>query len=192
MSIHRMSRSDVRRHLTPYASEIGHATLAWNHLHENLSLLFWHAIGPGAVPAAIWNKLSNDRVQRDMLKTAVEAGAFLRKRPGLSDDVLWLLKETDKLAEQRNVAVHAPLTALTDAKTGQTTVEPQDFFGNKRAKQLRGKDIVLELEWCSECADLLNDFAADLILTINDKSGSWPERPSLPSPPNRSPSRTKR
>jgi hypothetical protein len=115
------------------------------------------------------------------LKTAVEGGAFERSRRGFDGDVLWLLNQTEQLAEHRNVAIHAPLSTLTDLATGKTTVQPSDFFGNKRAKRLKGKDIVRELEWCSECADLLSHFAANLIQTMNGKPGSWPERPSLPN-----------
>lgn len=192
MGLSRLSRSEVRKHLKPYADEIGQATLAWNSLHENLCLLFWFAIGPGPVPHAIWNRLSSDRTQRDILKTAVEAGAFLENRQRFSDDVLWLLKQVDQLAEHRNVAIHAPLTTLTNVATGKTTVEPEDFYGNKRAKQLKGKDIIGQLKWCAEGAALLSYFAADLIATMNEPPESWPDRPSLPPQPSHNPDRTKR
>lgn len=188
----RLPRSEVRRYLKPYADEIGQLTLAWNNLHENLSILFWYAIGPGPVPHAIWNRLSNDRTQRDMLKTAVEAGAFIRCRPGFADDALWLLQKTDMLADHRNVAIHVPLTTLTSITTRKTVVEPADFFGNKRAKRLKGTDIMQELEWCTECAASLSYFAADIISTMNGAPASWPGRPSLQPPPNLSPRRTKR
>jgi hypothetical protein len=192
MALRRLPRSEVRRHLKPYAEEIGQVTLAWNSLHENLCILFWYAIGPGPVPQAIWNRLSNDRTQRDILKTAVEAGAFRRNRHGFADDVLWVLRQTDTLAEHRNVAIHVPLTTLTDVATGKTRVEPSDFFGNKRAKHLKGKDIISELEWCAECAASLSYFAADIISTMNGKPETWPERPSLPLPPSYNRGRTKR
>jgi hypothetical protein len=187
MSLRRLPRSEVRRHLKPYADEIGQVTLAWNGLHENLCILFWYAIGPGPVPLAIWNRLSSDRTQRDILKTAVEAGAFSRGRRGLTEDILWLLSQTDTLAERRNVAIHAPLTTLTNAATGKTVVEPADFLGNKRAKNLKGKDIVRELEWCAERAASLSYFAADVISTMNGSPESWPERPSPPPSPSHSP-----
>lgn len=174
----------MRQHLKPYAEEIGQVTISWNRLHENLCLLFWFAIGPGPVPYAIWNRLASDRTQRDILETAVKAGAFGQYRPGFADDVLWLLKQTEQLAEHRNSAIHAPLSTLTNLATGKTVVEPHDYFGNKRAKRLRGKNIIRELEWCAECADLLNYFAANLISTMNETPGSWPERPSLSLPPS--------
>jgi|HubBroStandDraft_3_1064219.scaffolds.fasta_scaffold29221_3 hypothetical protein len=192
MSLRRLPRSEVRRHLKPYADEIGQVTLAWNSLHENLCILFSYAIGPGRVPFAIWNRLSSDRTQRDILKTAVEAGAFGTSRHGLNEDVLWLLSQTDALAEHRNVAIHAPLTTLTDVATGKTVVEPADFLGNKRAKSLKGIDIIRELEWCAECAASLSYFAADVISTVNGSPESWPERPSLTLPPSHSRGRTKR
>jgi hypothetical protein len=189
-----LSRAEVRQHLQPYAEEIGQVTLAWSHLQENLCLLFWLAIGQGPVPYAIWDRLSNDRTQRDILKTAVEAGAFVRIGARLTDDVLWLLKETERLAEHRNVAIHAPLITLTDVATGITRVEAETFFGNRRAKSLKGKDIMRELAWCAECADALSRFAANLVQEMNASPLSWPERPSLPARPtqNTSPRNHKR
>jgi hypothetical protein len=185
-----LSRSAVREHLKPYAVEIGQASLAWNHLHENLRILFWFAIGPGPVPFAIWEKLSNDRAQRDMLLTAVNAGAL--KNEKMTNEVLWLLKQVDQLSQRRNSAIHAPLTTLTDTTTGITKVEPESWFGNRRAKSLVGKDIIQEIRWCAEWADDLNDFAAKLIPCMGASRQALPDRPSPPPPPNHSPAQTKR
>jgi hypothetical protein len=172
-----LSRLGVRQHLQPYATEIGHVTLAWNRLHENLALLFWYALGPGSVPFAIWDRLSSDRTQRDILETAVKAGAFAQSSPRMTEEVLWLLKQVGKLADRRNVAIHAPLTTLTDVDTGSTRVEPQTWFGNRRAKGLAGKDIIQELLLCAERADALSYFAAELIQCMSPSHSAWPERP---------------
>ena len=183
-----LSRAAIRKHLKPYAAEIGQASLAWNYLHENLRVLFWFVLGQSGVPIAIWEKLSNDRLQRDILNTAVKAGAFEKKDKRLTDDVLWLLKKTGKLADRRNNAVHAPLTTLTGTISGITTVEPIHWFGNKRAKGLVGKDIVWEIEWCAEWAHSLSVFASALFLCMNPSDRPWPERPSPPShPPHSNP-----
>lgn len=192
-TIRLLSRRTVRRHFKPYATEIGQITLAWNGLHQNLCVFFWFAIGPGAggVASAIWNKLSNDRLQRDILRIAVEAGGIENRDRRLTADVLWLLDETEKLAETRNIAVHAPLTILTDLETGIARVEPAAFWGNKRAKSLKGKNIAQEFLWCAECTDILLRFAADL-LRASPGAPSWPERPSLPLPPSRNQAQTKR
>jgi hypothetical protein len=173
----------VRQHLDPYATEIGHIAIAWNNLHENLALLFWHAIGPskGAVPFAIWNVLSNDRTQRDVLKVAVEAFAF-KDRPDssrISADVLWLLNQSEKLADQRNNAVHGPITTLTNVATGETVVEPQTFFGNRRAKKLDKVDLISQLKWYRESIEVLARYAADLVRE-QPTSTTWPVRPQLP------------
>jgi len=182
----------VRRHFKPYASEIGQLSLAWNSLHENLAHLFWFAIGPerGRLSFAIWNKLSNDRLQRDILKTVIEARAFHSEH--LTKEILWLLKQVDSLSEQRNVGIHAPLTTLTDLETGITRVAPLDFFGNKRAKSLKEKEILKELTQACEMADTLSRFAVELIPCISGRRHpSWPERPELPflSNQNRQPER---
>src|SRR6202035_1074742 len=187
-----LTRAEVRDYLKPYAQEIGHVTLAWNSLHENLALLFWFAMGHGPMPHVIWNKLSLDRLQRDILKTITEAGAFSSLRNGFGDDVLWLIKATDGIADARNIAVHAPLTTLTDLASGLTTVAPQDFFRNKRARRLKGRDIIRDLEWCAECIDMLNLFAADRVKTMGGAPDPWPGRPSLPPQPSHSQGRTKR
>jgi hypothetical protein len=184
-----LSPDEVRRHLEPFATEIGQATLTWNRLQENLAILFWYAIGPGPVPYAIWSRLSNDRTQRDILRVAIEAAAFADHPHGrrLTEEILWLLSAVDSLADRRNVAVHAPLTTLTSLETGITKVAPQDFFGNRRAKGLRGKDIIAELRYAHDRAEQLSRFAASLISgCVAARQPSWPERPSLlpPHPQN--------
>ncbi len=186
-----LSRSAVRRHFKPYAIEIGQVTLAWNGLHQNLCVFFWFALGAGHIPSIIWNKLSNDRIQRDILRVVIEAGGIDARDRRLTADLLWLLDEADKLAETRNIAVHAPLTILTDLETGTARVEPAAFWGNKRAKSLKGKNIAQEFLWCAECTDILLRFAASL-LRASPGSASWPERPSLPPPPSCNPAQTKR
>jgi len=171
----------VRKHLDPYATEIGHIAIAWNRLHENLALLFWHAIGPGAAPFAIWNTLGSDRTQREVLRAAVQANAFSGRsdRKRISEDALWLLKQADKLADQRNDAVHGPITTLTDTLTGETTVAPQTFFGNRRAKKLEKKDLISEFIWYRKSIETLSSYAADLIRE-RPSSTTWPAKPQLP------------
>lgn len=185
-----LSKEEVRRHLEPYAVEIGLLTLAWNDLHDHLGQIFWGAITPqGGISVAIWNKLSNDRTQRDLLRTAIEAGALLG-RPNADRaiaDALWLIKKVDSLAEGRNNAIHAPLTTLTDIRDGTTTVAPQDHFGNRRAKNLAAKtDLLAELGWYRECAEILSDFSVDLTACISFPGAGWPwpDTPSLPPQPN--------
>jgi hypothetical protein len=180
----------VRKHLDPYATEIGHIAISWNRLHENLALLFWHAIGPGGAPFAIWNTISSDRTQREILKAAVEANAF-NDRPDskrISQDVLWLLKQADKLSDQRNDALHGPITTLTDTATGETRVAPQTFFGNRRAKKLDKKDLMNEFNWYRESIEALSRYAADLVRE-RPTSTAWPKRPQLPKLAQKSVSR---
>lgn len=183
-----LSKDDVRQHLKPYAIEIGELSLAWNSLHDHLGQIFWAAIGSknGTVALAIWNKVSNDRMQRELLKSVVDVGGILRGPDGRrgTDDVLWLIKKTGDLAELRNSAVHAPLTTLTDMATGITRVAPQDFFGNPRAKRLAGKpELLAELIWYRESVETLLDFSVDLASCIAFPAAKWPwpDRPVMPT-----------
>jgi hypothetical protein len=178
-----LSKADSRRYLEPYATKIGFVTLAWNHLHEGLAILFWYALGPGPTPWAIWHRQSSDRTQRDMLRAAVEAGAFLSGPNGqrLTNDILWILRKIDGLSDHRNNAIHAPLTTLTNTETGETVVTPEDFFGNKRAKNFANKQILKELDLYAEAADALSEFAFDLVQFMRPSKDPWPARPTLPA-----------
>jgi hypothetical protein len=174
--------AEIKQRFEPYATAIGHIAIAWNGLHEHLSILFWFAVGPekGRVSHEIWHRLPSDRNQRDALRAAVEGGAFYNPgKPNISEEVRWLLAQADNLSDGRNNAIHGPLTALTDLATGDTRVTPTTFFGNKRAKKLEKKDIIQEFNWYCECIELLSDFAAGLIRE-GPFSGKMPDRPRLP------------
>src|ERR1044072_8621449 len=182
-----LSPPAVRKHLQPYGIEIGELSLAWNRQHDHLGQIFWAALGSdkGAVAFAIWNRLANDRTQRDILKVAIEAGAIRRvsEGPRATDDTLWLIKETNALAELRNNAIHAPMTTMTNVATGTTRVEAWDFFGNPRAKKLAAKPELLgELAWYRQCAECLEEFLVSLssCIAFPGANWPWPERPKLP------------
>jgi hypothetical protein len=183
-----LSPAAVKQHLQPYAIEIGELSLAWNRLHDHFGQIFWAALGPdkGSVAFAIWNRLANDRTQRDILKVAVEAGGILQGSDGRrgTDDTLWLIKEANTLAELRNNAIHAPMTTLTNVATGITRVAPQDFYGNPRAKRLAAKPELLgELAWYRACAECLDEFSVSLSTCIAFPAANWPwpDRPKLPA-----------
>jgi hypothetical protein len=180
------SRAALRRQFKPYALAIGELNLAWNQLHERLAMLFWNAIGNnenGAPSLAIWNFLTSDKTQRDLLKVAIDAGAFDHRYNGqqASEDVLWLLSKIQTLSEKRNNAIHAPLVSVT-GQAG-TRIEPHVSLENRRAKNLKGKDLLKEFGWYRETAESLSVFAAEMhyCLSFPKLNWTWPKRPALPS-----------
>jgi hypothetical protein len=167
----------------PYELELGRLTLAWNSLHEQLGQMFRAVFDTpnGAIPFAIWHKLASDRMQREILQAAVEAGAF-SNLPHASADALWLLKRCKSLSEDRNNALHAPLQSLTGL--GGSRIEPATFFGNVRAKNLAARpDLLSEFIWYRETAEALADFAFSMQTCLNFPAlgWPWPDRPKLPS-----------
>jgi hypothetical protein len=54
----------------------------------------------------------------------------------------YLTNETNKLAERRNDAIHAPCNALPGFH--DFDIKPISFFRNPRARALTGKDILSE------------------------------------------------
>jgi hypothetical protein len=183
--LRRPTRATLQKHFRPYAVELGMLTLAWNQLHERLAMLFWNAIGGqnGAPSIAIWQYLRSDKMQRDVLKVAIEAGAFNARYngPKATEDVLWLIGKVNILADQRNDAIHAPLAAVTN--TQGIRIEPHIFLENPRALKLHGKDLLSEFIWYRATADVLSVYANDLhaCLSFPKVKWTWPERPSLPN-----------
>ena len=99
---------------------------------------------------------------------------------GIRDDIKWLLSKVDKLADQRNDAIHAPL-ALTssDAFVG-VEVMAAYFDGNPRAIKLKDKDILAELRWYRESAEVLRSYALSLWFSLGHPDRSLPQRPEMP------------
>lgn len=158
---------------------IGRVAYTWNGLHESLAYLFWAVlkIENGVIPFSIWHSVGSDRTQREMLLAATKASGFAK---ATEDEIIWLLKHTLNLAENRNNALHAPIWVLTNLNGH--VVEPNDLFLNPRAKKLRGKDLLIELEWYAATAETLMGFAHGIAHSISlSAQHSLPQRPLLPS-----------
>jgi hypothetical protein len=175
-------RADTRDQL---ATEIGQLALEWNYLHELLSFVFGMCVTGtvGGACAAIWHSTANDRAQREMLRAVARQPGTKRDKflEPYRDDVLWLLKEMDALADQRNNAIHSPFM-IHIGNDGQESYRPMEFLGNRRAKRLNEKpDILAEIAWCKERATVLGDFVAQMMNCMTN-GGPPPARPRLPQP----------
>jgi hypothetical protein len=173
----------------PYALEIGKLSLEWNALQEVLALLFAAAIddGHGTLLAyKVWHSTPNDRAQREMLRAAT--GVKFSKEPYMPyapaptralDDVEWLLKEVDRLADRRNDAIHSPFWQAFYGD--EVRIEPATSLGHPRARKLAGKDVLAEFKWYQECARVLRVFAFKLCEVLMwFPQRPWPDRPQLP------------
>lgn len=169
--------------LKPYFIALGIVAHAWNHLHEELGKIFC-AVTELDLPIgmAIWHSLKSDRSQRDILKGAVCAAAgdpdWLKQHPNAMDGVLYLINKTNAVAEKRNDAIHAPCTVIPGGDDFE--IMPVTFFGNEKAKHLRGKDILAEFSWYEKTADALKTHARAVRFAL-DSCGTWPEKPRMPT-----------
>lgn len=168
----------------PYALAIGQFCLAWNDLHERLGILFiiicssrrgrsggrnatLNESNSLAVHAEIWHSAHYDRPKRDMLKALLETSFLGQTNPQLIEAVQWILKETDKLEEIRNNAIHTPFQwgppYIGDQPRGRKAVRPNLFLGHSRAKKLSKlsftKKITDELIWGYEATLTLRNYA---------------------------------
>jgi hypothetical protein len=189
--------------LNAYCLAVGQASYAWNDLHERLAglyvLLTAHTGStphdPGNGPAgdraelrrlafSKWYAVRSDWQQRRMLRDRIEAGLGLdRRSPSpIESDILWLLDAVDALANDRNDAIHAPVSLCIDTREGGSAeVGPAYWNGNPRAKRLVGRKLLDEFDRCRATAILLSDFTAFIegALQFPNQIGR-PFRPELP------------
>ena len=176
----------------PVALAIGKSVTEWNQMCESLGSLFARILYPGMpipeIAWAVWHSTTNDKAQRDMLLAAsIAAKVEINKSyPKFGDDVAWLSKRGNALADKRNIVVHAPLNFELDRQnpTVPLQVIPDSFFGHPRAIRLEGKNLINEFELCASYAELLKFFARriDNVLTFGmTDERPWPDRPKLPS-----------
>jgi hypothetical protein len=172
----------ARAAFNPYFAAVGNVVHAWNHLQEELAILFCVVTGlDDTIGLAIWHSTTSDRTQRDMLRAAVSAEAahedWTAKFPNAKDQVDWILGEANKIADRRNDAIHAPCSVTLG---GDFEILPFSFFGNPRAKKLQKKRILDEFEWYAKSAAALKDYVAAIEYAIADAARPWPDRPRMP------------
>jgi hypothetical protein len=165
----------------PYLTELGGLVYAWNDLQQKLGLLFAKLLSPSkqGLGFALWQSSDNDRLQRAMLHSIVKERWRLKLTAAQQHDVLWLLDETNKLADARNDAIHSPYTLQVDV-SGRVSVIPFWHAGSRRAKKLQGKDLLEALVWYRARAETLAEYANSLYRVSSSRS-AWPNRPRLPA-----------
>lgn len=172
----------------PAALALGQLALAWNDLHELLSLVFCSIMGGGYVGhfLAIWHALKVDRAQRDILLGATRSrvapiyqSQTIDWRRNIINDIEWLCGKADKLEDARNDALHSPFWA-TKENDGKTTVIAVTGLGHVRARKFQGKDVLSELRWCRDATTVLRNFAMEIEHALKDYKRPWPDRPKLP------------
>jgi hypothetical protein len=97
------------------------------------------------------------------------------------EDVIWLLDRADELADERNDAIHTPVSMMTD-RAGKAFYASMaaSVSGHPRARRLWGKRLLVEFERCEKVAASLSFFAGEAVMALVNEQHPWPARPSLP------------
>ena len=174
------TREEMDEAIDAYARAVGRVSGAWNYLHRTLGGLFAVVIGGEAeLVIAAWRSVENDRTQREMLCAAIKAASPKRweQTPKAPDDLLWVLKRADKLADVRNDAIHAQVSLHLVPELAMDVLLPPR---GKREKKLvdraaKGKKLLEELVKCEQDTDALTVFVrqAYAALAKPDQQG-WP------------------
>lgn len=173
----------------PYVMAIGQIALAWNDLHEQIGDIFLK-VTIEYMPeedffVAGWQSLSTDRAKRAFLRSGM--GTLHPKHERWVKEVIWLLGQADRLEEDRNNAIHAPLIwfpAEAEEHGLKGGVQPHRISMNKRALNLSNKDLLTEFRWIRDAIIVIRDYAYDLYEAWEwgkEIRRSLPRRPSLPN-----------
>jgi hypothetical protein len=176
------SSEQIRDAFEAYVEAVGRVAHAWNYLFEKLERLFEVVSGiDERMARAIWYASDNDRVLIDILKaTTLSASAHLwTKKPTAQDDVLWLVERIRNLHDARNNAIHAPCSFVVDHEG--TEMAASFFTDHKRAKNLRGKSLLVEFDWCEKWTERLSTFSVEIERSLISVNYPWPKRPSQPN-----------
>jgi len=171
----------------PYALAIGKFALNWNFLQYALSELFaivtlekFPRVGDpvNPVPINIWHSMKSDRVQREILKVAIES-SHLSKGNDLVESGKWLCGEVNKLETRRNDIMHSALVLMRYG-TQTSKVIPMPYSHNPLSKRLSEvADLLEEFKSASHNAAALTDYALALHTALITTRAPWPRKPSL-------------
>jgi hypothetical protein len=181
---------ETREAIEAYCVAVGLVVYEWNDLHEKLAQLFaLFCEGDRREALPDWYAVRSDAKQREMLRCAMTETTSDRwkKSPRAPNDLKWLLDRADKLAIDRNNAIHAPCSLYLggDGSSEVMAAVRSANAGNPRAKNLEGKDLLIEFHWCAAYAVRLGQFAGMLAPTMASPDHyEWPARPKIPSRPD--------
>jgi len=167
----------------PYALALGEIALAWNDLHVSLSFVFCSILGVGNFNIgpfqAIWQKITNDRMQRNVLVAVAKEAEFALSSREQFEDIKWLCDQATNLEDFRNDALHSPLWGI-----GPKNIAPVTGLGHPRATKLYGKDLLAEFRLCRESITTLRNYAMQIDECLQTRHGGWPKRPKMPRRPS--------
>jgi hypothetical protein len=126
------------------ALAIGKIVMAWNEFHEALGELYAAIGGRQKWHQSLdeWHSIRADHTQRMKLLEAAKASLTGR----VAEETIWVVENTNTLiANQRNICVHMPLMSFTD-EDGVHQMLPLTLFGNRRAIDMVGRDLLGEYE----------------------------------------------
>ena len=184
------SISYTNRAFRPYSVAIGELALAWNDLHVSLSLLFCSLLGGGNIGPlmAIWQNISNDRMQRNVLSSLAgevfnDVTPFITGKNGRTysdkryEEIKWICDEATKIEDFRNNAIHSPLWGAN--RIGGRYIVPLTGFGHTRANKLPENDLLLALRANRDKITALRNYATEIDQFLSN-GGTWPRRPKWP------------
>ncbi|MBX3348975.1 MAG: hypothetical protein KF747_09525 [Nitrospira sp.] len=176
---------------SPYLHELALLVVVWNELHMELSQLFCIAAGMPDMGTGlrIWHSTGNDRAQREFLREALhgdlqhlrrvkEKGKLFADKA--KEEIKFILKTVDTISGPRNDAIHSSYLFKSDGK--RITMCADDFFMSPRAKNLSGKDLLVEFQRQRSIATTLSIYSQGIRLALYlVPEPPWPARPKLPT-----------
>ena len=178
---------ETREAIEAYCVAVGLVVYEWNDLHEKLARLF-ALIREGVKRESLteWYAIRSDTKQREKLRCAIieTTSGRWKKSPRAPDDLKWLLDRADKLANDRNNAIHTPCSLYLrgDGSSEVMAAVRSANAGNRRAKDFEREDLLTEFHWCAAYTVRLGQFAGMLApaMAFPDHN-EWPGRPKIPS-----------
>ncbi|AZO43777.1 hypothetical protein EJ076_23130 [Mesorhizobium sp. M7D.F.Ca.US.005.01.1.1] len=160
---------DVDALFAPLQKALGKIVIEWGTLQDDLGQLFAvvmrHLPDGMHIAFSAWQSHSNDRAQREMLRSVASArfNPDQSKKPAdaLLLEIEWLLGRCDSVSEARNNFVHASYT-MTHTPNGPE-LSSSVFFGNRRSKKLVDKDLLADADKCSRNIHALDRFCRNLV-----------------------------
>lgn len=179
--------------LARHAQALGLVSIAWTHLHEVLASIFGMLLTPDMPTKAwaTWHAVGNDRSQRAMLKALM--AVMFRDDDKRKVELDWVLDRLNSYEDKRNNALHSPYT-MEQHPDGTIDFIPNYYGGNKRAKNLHGKELLVELKSYSDHLSRLSAYLGLIqsslpspLRAVAPTAPAQLQRPSLPEPAHAQP-----
>ena len=176
----------------PYATSIGYLVREWNYLQNKFCDLFCTIMEPTGydVASAVWYAIQNDRLQRVLLIAAATKRLTPERgrKNKLHKDIEWVVAKANGLGSQRDDTIHSPVTMLIGDPIRFVSMY---FFGNPRAMNLKGKDLLGEFELYRQNTIILKNYLSQLEYCVRlrlreaptDIQPPLPEKPQLETSP---------